>query len=90
MLHFCRKVLFFSKLFKLEIIHVSILFRIDHVVVHITQDYELILWTEHLLSGSQKGLPGGSLKNTGHWQWQCRWHKILSCLHIHVHCAIAY
>jgi len=22
------------------------------------------------------GLPGGSLKNTGHWQ--CQWHKMLS------------
>jgi len=36
------------------------------------------------LSGSQIGLLGGSLKNTGHWQCQCRWRKILSYLCIHV------
>jgi len=28
-------------------------------------------------------LPSGSLQNTGHWQFQCLWHKILSYLHMH-------
>ena len=29
------------------------------------------------------GLPGDSLRNTGHLQCQCRWHKILSDWHMH-------
>jgi len=29
------------------------------------------------------GLPSGSLKNTGHWQCQCRCHEILSFWHMH-------
>src|SRR6218665_743104 len=29
------------------------------------------------------GLLDGSLKNTGNWQFQCRWDKILSYLHMH-------
>jgi len=43
--------------------HVSILFRIDHMVSGIFVGIS--------------GLQGDSLKNTGHWQCQCRWHKVL-------------
>ena len=31
----------------------------------------------------EMGLPDGNLQNTGHWQCQCLWHKILSYLHMH-------
>src|SRR6218665_2723041 len=34
------------------------------------------------------GLPGGSPQNTGHWQCQCLWHKILS--YFHMHCPVYY
>jgi len=48
----------------------------------------LWMWTScHVLSWFSSslsiGLLGCSLQNTGHWQFQRLWHKILSYLHVH-------